>query len=369
MSNSIDKLTIKGFKSIASLEEFKLNKLNVLIGANGTGKSNFISFFRMLRASMKLRLEKYIQDSGGISDLLFSGPKITNRMKFEIMFGERGYRFDITPTDSESFTLENEARYYKESNDLWWQFHFAKDYKSSELVHEVEKKQFNSRFSQPVYDTIMSWQIYQFHDTSSTAGMRRYEIIEHHKNLQGDAANIAPYLYFLKEKHPAEYNDIVRATQLVIPYFVDFLLEPREFGQATKIRLSWKKKNSDYPMQPYHFSDGSIRFICLVTALFQPNPPATLIIDEPELGLHPDAIAIFAELIQATKKKMQIILATQSPTLVDHFKAGDIVLVNQKEGASVFQRAQEKELKEWLENYTLGELWRKNVMEASPNYE
>jgi predicted ATPase len=121
-------------------------------------------------------------------------------------------------------------------------------------------------------------------------------------------------------------------------------------------------------MQPYHLSDGSIRFICLVTALLQPNPPATLIIDEPELGLHPEAIRILGELINATSKRTQVIVATQSPLLIDQFAIEDIVVVNHKDGQSVFDRLDEKNFNQWLRDYSVGELWTKNVIQGGANY-
>jgi energy-coupling factor transporter ATP-binding protein EcfA2 len=145
-------------------------------------------------------------------------------------------------------------------------------------------------------------------------------------------------------------------------FFDDFDLKEKKFGQETKVRLSWRQKGSDYPMQPYHLSDGSIRFICLATALLQPVLPSTIIIDEPELGLHPAAISILAELIQDAAKRTQVIIATQSPALIDQFALEDIVVVNREEGASTFTRLNERDFSTWLEEYTVGELWRKNVI-------
>lgn len=122
-------------------------------------------------------------------------------------------------------------------------------------------------------------------------------------------------------------------------------------------------------MQPYHLSDGTIRFICLSTALLQPNPPATIIIDEPELGLHPSAIGILAELIETASRRTQVIVATQSPLLMDYFSPEDIIVVNRKNGSSVFERLKAEDYKEWFEDFSLGELWVKNVIAGGPNHE
>lgn len=368
MKNSLDKLTIKGFKSIRELVDFELKDLNVIVGGNGAGKSNLISFFKMLRVLIDGNLNRYVRDNGGASDILFNGRKVTEKMEFETRFGERGFRFKLVPTPANGCALEDEARFYAGGTTGWWLLGDSEN-GTSKMVTEVTKEAPDGKYSQPVHDAIASWQIYHFHDTSSTAAMRNYEIVEDNKVLRTDASNIAPFLLKLKGKHEKEYKDILNAVRLVTPFFDDFILEPRESGSKNEVNISWIQKGSDYPMQPYHLSDGSIRFICLATALLQPNPPATIIIDEPELGLHPAAIVILAELILVASKRTQVIVATQSPALIDQFGIDDIIVVNRKDGASTFKRLDEKDYSEWLKSYTVGELWMKNVIAGGPVYE
>ncbi|MDR0219562.1 MAG: AAA family ATPase [Enterobacteriaceae bacterium] len=368
MATSLDKLTIKGFKSIHQLNEFELKNLNVIVGANGAGKSNLISFFKMLRALIDGTLNRYVRDNGGASDLLFNGNKVTQKMAFETRFGDSGFRFNLVSTPANGCAIEDEARYDIKGADGWWLLGDSDDGRSK-MVAEIENNSADAPYSKPVYDAIASWQIYHFHDTSATAGMRKYEIIQDNKTLRTDASNISAFLLKLKNDAPHEYKSIVNAIRLVTPFFHDFILEPRQSGQKEEVNMSWMQKDSDYPMQPYHLSDGSIRFICLVTALLQPNPPSTIIIDEPELGLHPAAIVILAEIIQQTAQRTQVIIATQSPILIDQFSVEDIVIVNRKQGASSFERLNEADFSQWLENYSLGELWEKNVIAGGPSYE
>lgn len=374
MTQPLDKLTIKGFKSIRLLTDFKLRNLNVLIGGNGAGKSNFIDFFRLLRAMMELplpelnraSLKAYITDGGGSDDFMFNGPKITKQIEVETMFGLNGYRFKLAPTADETFMINDEARYYDGGGTGWWELGGGQT--TPKLLKDKDNIGFTGghNVGYYVYQAISSWKIYHFHDTSKVAPMRRFETIDDIDYLRFDAANIAPFLLHLYNHEKSVYNQIVETIRLVTPFFDDFILKP---NQNEKVRLRWKQKGSDYPLKPQHLSDGTLRFICLTTALLQPEPPSTIIIDEPELGLHPYAIEILAELIEATSKKTQLIVSTQSPSLVDYFEPEDIIIVNRSKGASVFKRLNKSDLSEWLEDYSMGELWRKNIIIGGPVYE
>ena len=374
MAQALDSLTIIGFKSIRALKDFELTNLNVLIGGNGAGKSNFIDFFRMLRAMMELplpglasaSLRAYIADGGGSDDFLFNGPKITEQIEVETKFGQNGYRFKLAPTADETFIINDEASYYEGGHSGWWEI--GSGYTTPELLRDKDKRGAagGKNVASYVYDAISSWKIYHFHDTGKVAPMRRFETIDDSDYLRFDAANIAPFLLHLKNNEESAYNQIVDTIRLVAPFFNNFILKP---NKNEKVRLRWKQKGSDYPLKPHHLSDGTLRFICLTTALLQPDPPSTIIIDEPELGLHPYAIEILAELIEATAGKTQLIISTQSPALVDYFEPKDIIVVNRKKGASVFQRLSKDELSSWLEDYSLGDLWRKNILTGGPDYE
>ncbi len=367
--SSLDKLTIKGFKSIRELEDFELKSLNLFIGANGAGKSNLISFFRMLHAFVDGNLNSYVSDNGGMSDLLFNGRKITEAMYFETHFGPRGHRFTLKPGASEEPTIIDEARYYAHGQRVsWWEMGDSFNGKSK-IATEAESDREDAKYSKPVVYAVKSWQIYHFHDTSATAAMRHYGITQDYRELRIDGSNLATYLAYLRDKFPRSYSDILDAVRLVTPFFDDFILEMRQMGEAQKVNLSWMQKGSDYPMQPYHLSDGTIRFIALATALLQPEPPSTIIVDEPELGLHPHALAILAELIQDAATRTQLIIATQSATLLDYFGVEDIVVVKRHDGSSTFTRLEEADYDKWLESYTVGELWTKNVITGGPSYE
>jgi predicted ATPase len=378
MKGAIRKISISGFKSIRELRGFELRDLNVIIGANGSGKSNLVQLFQMLMAMSRKGLQKFVLENGGADNFLHNGPKNTPAISMEFEFmsdsqfskGSNFYRFELTPTVEDTFLVSEERKYVTTN----WR-PYGSPAVESRLFEEREETSTTGGHGVGyfVYHSIADWMVYHFHDTSSTAPVRRYEIIEDNAKLRSNGGNIAPVLLKLKTGNkfpaPSYYRDIVNAIRLVMPFFDDFRLDVLKMGEAEKVRLSWNQKGSDFPMQPYHLSDGSIRFICLATALLNPFPPSVIVIDEPELGLHPEAIRILGELIRDAAKKTQLIVATQSPLLLDQFSIEDIVVVNRREGQSVFERLQRTDFDEWLNDYSVGELWSRNIIAGGTCHE
>lgn len=376
MKGAIKKISIDGFKSFRELRELELNDLNIFIGANGAGKSNLVQVFRMLMAMLRKNLQKFILENGGADNFLHNGPQNTDVIKATVEFeshsskakGANFYRFELTPTVDEIFLVSEERKYMDQN----WRSYGFPSYESQLYDEKDEKSAYGecNGLGYFVYEAISKWMVYHFQDTSATAPMRRYEIIEDNRVLRSNGSNIAPFLLKLKNDGESlqSYQDIVQAIRLVIPFFDDFRLDVLRQGEAEKVRLNWQQKGSDFPMQPYHLSDGSIRFICLATALLQPSPPSTIVIDEPELGLHPEAIRVLGELIADAAKRMQIIVATQSPLLIDQFSIEDIVVVNRKDGQSTCERLKRSDFDVWLEDYSVGELWTKNVIQGGTTH-
>lgn len=357
----LDKITIRGFKSIKSLEAFELGPLNVLVGANGAGKSNFIEIFRIISAMMRPgALREYVE--GTADSYFFGGPKVTSQIKVQLEFGLNGYEFELSPTSDGFLMIQNEKRHYLPRGTSGTR-NFLSGTFDAQLPTEVD----SSEATKYTYNAIKNWQIYHFHDTGKYAGMRRFCDMNHNDRLDFDAKNIAAFLFKLSKDNEKEYNHIKDAIRLVVPFFEDFVFQP---NQEENIRLNWRQKGlNDYPMRPTQFSDGAIRFICLATALLQPQPPSTIIIDEPELGLHPEAIQILGEMISSAAKKTQVIVATQSPLLIDQFALKDIIVARRQDGASTFERLKDEDYATWLDDYSVGELWTKNVIEGGTVHE
>jgi len=374
MSMQLKTVTIRGFKSIEVLEDFKPRKLNVLIGANGAGKSNFVDFFRMLRALADEAFQKFVNNQGGGDGLFFLGPQFTREISAHLEFGDNVYEFSLIPTAGSGIQISEERVQYTGGHGYGSLRSISTGTMESSL-----KKRHDEPANSPwgtgrgvpghVYDAVSNWTVYHFHDTSKLAPMRREQPLRDYEHLRHDASNIAAYLYHLSVSSKNSYDLIRDTVRLIAPFFDDFLLRPEKRGDSDLIRLEWRQKGSDFPFQPYHLSDGSIRFVCLATALMQPSPPAAIVIDEPELGLHPYAISILADLIRSASERTQVIISTQSPTLLDYFEPQDVVIVNRVQGRSIFERLDNKALQQWLEEYTVGELWQKNVVRGGPSHE
>ncbi|MBK8265501.1 MAG: AAA family ATPase [Nannocystis sp.] len=362
---SLDRLTIRGFKSLRALEDLRLTQRNVLIGANGAGKSNFIDFFRTVRALALDGLQHFVNQSGGADGFFFEGPQVTRAIEAELRFGLNGFRFKLSPA-ADGLMVDQVARYFAKSG---W-----KEYRRGKGEAGITGWAADTSLLYPkspsaeayVYAALASWIVYHFHDTSMTSPMRREGDVSNHRELAADGGNLAAFLAHLRGEHPAIYQRIRETIQIVAPFFDDFLLEPSAKGPSEKIKLEWRQRGSTYPYQPWQLSDGTIRFIALTTALLQPNPPATIIIDEPELGLHPVALRVFAALVHETSLRHQTLISTQSPLLVDHFDPEDLIVVERKAGATELRRLDPADLERWLEDFTLGDLIEKNVIETNP---
>jgi predicted ATPase len=365
---ALDTITIKGFKSIKELTEFKPGRLNVLVGANGAGKSNLVDFFRMLRAMADGGFQKFITNAGGADGFFFNGPKETKAIFAHLKFGYNEYRFSLNSTVRGEMFIDQEATLYTGVEAPDWKYWGG----SREESYLPEWRNRMSHWGPylsveaHVYKAVSSWIVYHVHDTTSAAAMRRDCSVRDFRELNSDAGNIAAFLLRMREESKARYQRIRETVQLMAPFFDDFLLEPQKKGENELVRLEWKQKGSSFPMQPWHFSDGTIRFICLTTALLQPKPPSTVVIDEPELGLHPVAIEALAALLHEASNRTQLLVSTQSPGLLDHFGAENVVVVEREGGTSVFRKLDPSALEHWIDDYSLGQLVSKHILETGP---
>lgn len=357
----IDTISIKNYKSIKEIDNLKLTNLNVLIGSNGAGKSNFISFFKLLNMMIEKKLREYSKTISA-DNLLYFGAKASSEIFGSINFGANEYSFSLKPKEDDSLFFETEKTAYRS--------YFHTGYIPERVIGQSndETKLFEcSTVCEYVRNALLSWRVYHFHDTSSTARVKGSCTISSsaNKQLLPNGENLSAFLYYLKIKFPDSFFMIEESIKLVAPYFDKFILNPDIFDEE-KIRLEWQEIGSDKVFNAHHLSDGTLRMICLTTLLLQPNAPDTIIIDEPELGLHPYAITVLASLMKSFSLSKQLIVSTQSVTLINNFEPKDIIVVDKEKKASSFRRLEVDELKDWVEDYSLGEIWEKNIIGGTP---
>lgn len=362
----IEQVSIENYKSIQNTKII-LNNLNVLIGSNGVGKSNFISFFELLQAMLNQRLGSYVLSRGGVDRMMYQGQKYSESIKGLIDFkNTNAFFFKLKPAAGSKAFIEYTGDYFncrgdetKDYENKWNRTSWDKSVEESDIIN---RPQWRAGYLRNFFK---SFTVYHFHDTSITSPMRSECNIGDNEALKHDASNLAAYLYLLQETEPRSFRLIEGVVRSIAPYFKNFRLRPNPLS-PDRITLEWEEMDSDMYLDANSFSDGTLRFIALATLLLQPNLPETVIIDEPELGLHPAAINKLAALVRRASLNKQIILATQSVNLVNCFEPENIIVVDRKDKQTVFNRLDSNKLEVWLDEYNIGDIWAKNIIGGQP---
>lgn len=357
---AISELSVVGFRSFAHLDRLRLTRRNILIGANGSGKSNFVEIFHFLDAVRDAQLEDFVARAGGADPLLHYGASTTETMSVRILFDEPrwGLELVLEPTDDQRLFVKSQVTH---------------------RLHGVASMSWGSRFEagiggDPVDPAqardkrfLESWRIYDFRGVGPGSALRKNSDLYDCETLHPDGSNLTSFLYFLRQKHSEHYGKIRDCVRLVAPFFEDFDIRPFALDKRI-LRLRWRHAAASRSFDVSEFSDGTLRFVALATVLVQPTElgPSTIVLDEPELGLHPFAINVLASLIQSASVNTQLIVSTQSSQLIDSFEPEDVLVADRLGGATQLTRLKSSELAEWLEDYTLGELWQKNELGGRP---
>ncbi len=361
----IQSITIRGFKSIKALERLELRPLNVLIGPNGAGKSNFIGALRFLSEVAGDNFPGYVQKQGRAPALLHGGVKRTRVIEMEI-YGRpngpvsNGYRVSLEPTNDGRFIFTREETWVAGDTTSGSPRALGRNHEEALIRSDT------SPVGLYVRAMMQSWRQYHFHDTGDLAAVKQAHSASDTLRLKPDAENLAALVAKLKRKNRPVYNQLVQTIRLVAPFFGDFVLSDET---AKTVALEWTQRaDPDTPFGAGALSDGTLRFICLATLLIAPGlAPDTLLIDEPELGLHPFAIGVLADLLKQAAEKRQVIVSTQSVDLLNALSPEDLIVVEREGDESTFKRLDSAQLAGWLETYTpLGELWLRNVFGGRP---
>ena len=345
--SAIRTITIQGFRSLAELKDLELRPLNVLIGANGSGKSNFLGALDLLQTSLRNvnLLSEYVTRAGGAESLLHFRAKVTQTIRFTLSFEDQ----------RDDFSLE--LRFGGADRFL------PRIYVATTIPPTDTEPQQTMTLAKALDFELERWCLYHFHDTGFASPLKKTADVHDNRHLRLNGSNLAAFLYLLSKKYENSYRQIRRTVRLAAPFFDDFNLKPLALNED-KIRLEWRHVGSDAYLDASSLSDGTLRFIALATLLMQPASlrPNLILLDEPELGLHPYAITLLASLLKPASVDSRVIVATQSPILLDHFEPEDVLVAERVDGATELRRLDGEALKVWLEDYSLGQLWEKNEL-------
>ncbi len=376
----IESVRIQGFRSLADVELSEIPKAAVLIGANGSGKSNFIRFFEMLRWMLgSRRLAEFVEMQGGADDQLYGGSRRTSRIEAEVRLrtetGRNDYRFMLSRAHPDRFIFAEEAfRKIPQNYDTepdW--YYLGSGHREAKIVEAVQSHpsdpfawyEANPLVAEVIVKRLWNYSIYQFHDTSDESNFKKKWDAEDNNSLLSHGGNLAAVLHRLEREEIKRFELICQHISRILPVFDRFQIE-ESYG---KVFLRWKAKWTDKTFGAHLTSDGSLRFFALVTLLNLPSEmlPDVLLLDEPELGLHPAAIALVGGMIKSLAEERQVIVATQSPLLVDEFDLNEIVVLELQEGRTEFRKLDPNAYRVWLDdNFTSGDLWQKNLLGGRP---
>lgn len=353
----LERLTVEGYKSIRALPDLVLQDLNIIIGPNGAGKSNLLGLFRFLASLARRELQLHVGQQAGAARLLHFGPGTTSRLHLSLQAQDGRYEADLVPSETDSLVFAREIvgfRGHEQAIGAPGQAETGLGRGASAL-----------RFPGIIRRSMEAWRVYHFHDTSADSPLRRHALLRGSSVLAANGANLPAVLYDLQERQPDALKEIEYHVRRVAPFFGGFTLRPQA-GTDDVVRLRWRHRGSEEDFDARDFSDGTLRFICLVTLLLQPDPPPLIVVDEPELGLHPFALHLLAGLMHSIVPRSQIICTTQSVTLANQFSWENLIVVDRIDEASQFRRLDAGEVEAWLDEYSVGEMWEKNIIGGRP---
>ena len=374
-SVTLESVALRGFRSLADVELSGLDGVTVLIGANGSGKSNFVRFFEMLGWMLRSRrLEQFVNQHGGADDQLFMGNKVTPRLDAEICLatpsGLNEYWISLSYGAHDRFIFSDERWRFsdpeKGSGRADWNS-AGSGHTEARIIDAAQDRvpDANPTTARAVCNLLRDCHTSQFHDTSLGAAMKRPWDMSDNRLLRSDGGNLAAVLLRLQDEYQDYLEWIQGNIRRILPNFDQFLIEERH-GKAV---LRWRATDWDKTFGTHLTSDGSLRFFALVTLLNLPPAmlPKVIVLDEPELGLHPAAVSLLGSMIESVADQCQVIVATQSPLLVDAFDLSEIVVMELENSKTAIRRLDRNDYLRWLEeNYTTGELWQMNLLGGRP---
>jgi predicted ATPase len=372
--NRIESIHIRGFRSLADVEIKALGDVTVLIGPNGSGKSNFVRFFELMSYMLSSRqLGLFVGRKGGADDQLFRGRRVTSHLHLGISIrtdkGSNDYEFSLVWGNPDRFLFTEERfRYSQDGFPTKGEWQELGSGHTEALIVEAAQGEvdgINRTTARVILHLLWNCATYHFHDTSEESDFKEWWDAQDSTYLRSNGGNLAPVLLRLQREDIRRFELITKQVRRILPTFERF--DIREIGG--RAFLAWKQWDSDKLIGAHLTSDGSLRFFALVTLLNLPPEmlPSVILLDEPELGLHPEAIELVGAMIRRVGLERQVIVATQSPTLVDVFDLDQVIVLDLDDGRTICRQLDPADYQQWLDDdFALSELWWKNVLGGNP---
>jgi predicted ATPase len=361
------KVTVRGLTSLAATELELSSPVTLLVGPNGAGKSNVVDSFELLGRIVDQQLNDFLLRKGGFSAIVHrpTDPTSTPRAIELEFWGEwqddksNGYRVLIEPGPDDGGLVQETTLFHDRAR--------YPDRPYNQSLGRARESRLRTAASEGrtpkyVFEMVSGCRVFHFDDTSADAPPKLRADPADNLTLAPDAHNIAPILKRLQSEDGGRYQRILRSIRTVAPYFDDFVLET----EGSSLRLRWRERGLDSVFSAENLSDGTLRYVCLSVLLLQDSAPGTIVLDEPELGLHPFAIHQLASLLRSVGSGRRVVAATQSVTLLEQFTVEEVAIVERTPSGTQIQKPNPIELEKWLEDYSLGELWEKNLLGGRP---
>jgi predicted ATPase len=378
---SIQSLSVKNFRSLKAVQDWRPGLLNLLIGPNASGKSNVLRAIDLLAASAQGRLAKWVQRAGGMEPLLWDGQGEICSIDFArntdwdpFAYGISLERVGMTgdfQVCKESLSSPTTLLFDREGDQAdIYNFEAAQAERQGRLqIREsllslLKPPFFNEEFISEVGTEIAGFSVYHDFHTNRDAAIRQAAVTRHETRVDADGQNLISVLHTLYTGNRDFKNTVNDAMTAAFGSDFEELVFPPASDNRIQLRLRWRSLKRE--QSAADLSDGTLRFLFLMTVLASPDPAPLIAIDEPETGLHPSMLPIIAEHAVDASKKAQIIFTTHSPQMLDAFSSEtrpQTTVVKREDGETKLHVLDDAKLSHWLEEYSLGALHRSGELE------
>ncbi|MGI9106473.1 MAG: AAA family ATPase [Pyrinomonadaceae bacterium] len=380
----ITQLDIKGFRSLKDVT-WQPGDLNLLIGANGAGKSNLLRFLELLAVSARGGLGKYIQSLGGFNAIAWDGSvrdiswalnyadSVFHHDRYEVKLTGGGWGYRVAtellsgnPSEEETVIfIDREGNKAKISDFM---FEVPRELNPELIDKEGTLLSAASAFHDwsdvALFKSALS-SITVYHDirVDRDAAIRSPAVTRYEQRVDSDGQNLISVLHTLYTGNREFKRDIDAAMRAAFGDDYEEIVFPPAADQRIQLRVRWRSLKRE--QSAADLSDGTLRFLLLMTVLAGPDPPPVIAIDEPETGLHPAMLPIVAEHAVDAALRSQVVLSTHSPQLLDAFTETQptTTVIRWENGETVLQNLDGEELRYWLREYTLGALFKSGELE------